>query len=146
MARLGSSTSSRASEKSPEVGASVTRLVTLVFKTTVRLICGTGAPAGVGSPPVQTNTISPTSSVFPSDRASRGTAELAVHVVWALAVAKLAHRIPALNRARDSLRIFIPYPPVLRRKRADLSRFAKDELMTGVGPQVIGFLGRRDCG
>src|SRR5436305_10609835 len=38
-------------------------LVMLVFRNTVMLTCGTGCPGGVGTPPLQVNTMSPVRSV-----------------------------------------------------------------------------------
>src|SRR5215471_3503046 len=66
----GSSISSR---------GSVVRLVTGAEKKTARLTCGTGFAAGVGVPPVQVMTISPTSSVLPSARTVGAEGTLALH-------------------------------------------------------------------
>lgn len=51
-------------------------LVTFVFNAIVMLTCGIGTPAGVGTPPVQLITTSPTSSVAPASRTMGGTEEL----------------------------------------------------------------------
>src|SRR5690349_19632588 len=64
------------------------RLVAGVLKKIVKLTCGTVLPAAVGTPPVQSSSRSPTTSVRLSARSSDGTAAFATHVkgIWADAV------------------------------------------------------------
>src|SRR5947209_8248178 len=86
-------------------GSATNRLVTLVFKKTWRLTRGTSCPAGVGTPPVQFKTTSPTSSDNPSALISGVDAalekQLNVGVTCALAVA--ANNV-ATARAGNHLR------------------------------------------
>src|SRR5436190_5097068 len=55
------------------------RLVICVLRKIVMLACGIKLPTGVGVPPLQFRTMSPTSSVKPSERTVGGTPALAIH-------------------------------------------------------------------
>src|SRR5579884_2699996 len=82
------------------------RLVTWVLKVRMTFAVGTTAPTGVGVPPEQLRTMSPSSSVSPSERMVGGTPALAMHcmagVTWACAAARQARNssAPPMQRAR----------------------------------------------
>src|ERR1700733_9055454 len=74
----GSPMNSRASDK--PVVPDKRRLVTSVFSVYVIQYSGIGSPGGVGVPPVQFSTTSPSCSAMPSLLTIFGTPEVAVHV------------------------------------------------------------------
>src|SRR2546422_3775925 len=71
--------SSMSSSASLYTFTAVTLLVRFVLRNSEKFTCGTGKPASVGIPPVQTRTRSPTDSVRPSARTTGATATLALH-------------------------------------------------------------------
>ena len=68
--------------------------MTGVLRNTESVTAGTGAPFAVGVPPVQLRTMSPASSVTPSERAESGTGVPALHEAGLAAPATAGRRSP----------------------------------------------------